>query len=100
MSSTSALATGLSPVSILLLEDDPTMRSAARNTLRAAGRKTIVQTGGGHDALEVIGSRHIDLVLCDCQMAPMDGMTFLRRLRAHPAGVNLPVVMLVPRMPG
>jgi CheY-like chemotaxis protein len=27
-------------------------------------------------------------------MAPMDGMTFLRRLRAHPAGVTLPVVML------
>jgi CheY-like chemotaxis protein len=89
-----ALATGLSLVSILLLDDDPTMRSAARNTLRAAGCRTIVQTGDGHDALEAIGSQHIDLVLCDCQMAPMDGMTFLRRLRAHPAGVSLPVVML------
>ena len=89
MSSTSALATGLSLVSILLLDDDPTMRSAARNTLRAAAARPL-QTWDGHDALEVIGSRHIDLVLCDCH-APMDGMTFLA-LRAHPAGVKLPAV--------
>lgn len=87
-------ATGFSLITILMLDDDPAMRAAVRTMLREAGCKDIVQTGNGHDALDILSRRRIDLVLCDCQMAPMDGMTFLRRLRDRPDSADTPVIML------
>ncbi|MBR0641573.1 response regulator [Plastoroseomonas hellenica] len=87
-------ATGFSLVTILMLDDDPAMRAVVRTILREAGCKDIVQTGNGHDALDILSQRRIDLVLCDCQMAAMDGMTFLRRLRDRPDGADIPVIML------
>ncbi|MBR0663876.1 response regulator [Roseomonas hellenica] len=86
--------TGFSRVTILMLDGDPAMRAAVRTILREAGCKEILQTGNGQDALDLLSQRRIDLVLCDCQAAPMDGMTFLRRLRARPDGAAIPVIIL------
>ncbi len=87
-------ATGFGHVTILTLDDDPSMRAAVGSTLRAAGCRNVIQVGNGPDALEIIASRPVDLVLCDCQMAPMDGLTFLARLRITRAGAGMPVIML------
>lgn len=87
-------ATGFSRTTILMLDGDPAMRAAVRTILREAGCKEIVQTGNGQDALDLLSQRRIDLVLCDCQAAPMDGMTFLRRLRNRPDGAGMPVIIL------
>ncbi len=87
-------ATSLANTTVLLLEDDPTMRAAVRTMLRAAGCQEVLQTSNGHEALKLVGWHHPDLVLCDCQMVPMDGMTFLRELRRLPHGAEVPVLML------
>jgi CheY-like chemotaxis protein len=87
-------ATGFSRITILMLDGDPAMRAAVRTILREAGCKDIVQTGNGQDALDILSRRRIDLVLCDCQATPMDGMTFLRRLRGRPDGADIPVIIL------
>lgn len=87
-------AGGLASASVLMLDDDPTMRAAVRAMLRAAGCGDIMQTGNGHEALSWVQARKPDLILCDCQMAAMDGMTFLRRLREMPEGVDIPVLMV------
>lgn len=89
-----ALALGLSQVSILMVDDDPTMRAAVRSTLRAAGNRELVQMAEAAEALDYLRHRQVDLVLSDCRMAPMDGITFLRRLREHPRTEHLPVIML------
>jgi two-component system chemotaxis response regulator CheY len=86
--------TGLSQVTILMLDDDPTMRTAVRTTLRAAGCQEVLQTGNGHEALNMVARNKIDLILCDCQMPAMDGMTFLRLLRDTSEGAKIPVLML------
>ena len=86
--------TSLARAKVLMLEDDPTMRDAVRTVLRAAGCQDVLQTGDGNEALRLFDGRPPDLVLCDCQMQPMDGMTFLRKLREHPLGKEVPVIML------
>ncbi len=87
-------ACGLANATILLLDDDPTMRNAVSATLKAAGCNNVLMTGNGTEALRLLTWSRVDLVLCDCQMPAMDGMTFLRRLRDTPQGAQIPVLML------
>jgi two-component system chemotaxis response regulator CheY len=84
----------LSRSTVLILDDDPTMRAAVRATLQDAGCQNILHTGNGNEALRLVDAARIDLILCDCQMPIMEGMTFLRKLRDSPAGATVPVIML------
>ena len=87
-------AAGLAGVNILILDDDATMRTVLGDALRAAGCRNILQTGNGHTALDWAATRRVDLVLCDCRMEAMDGLTFLQKLRQFPAGAAMPVIMV------
>lgn len=81
-------------ITVLTLDDDPTMRAVVGAALRAAGCRNVLQSSNGPRALEMIASQHVDVVLCDCRMEPMDGLTFLQKLRATPRGEEMPVIML------
>lgn len=84
----------LSGVGILILDDDPNMRSLVRGALSRCGCQNILQTGNGRDALQMFSSRTIDLVICDWSMAPMSGLEFLRELRRPERALKVPVIML------
>lgn len=81
-------------LAILIVDDDPTMRSVIAHALRGAGCTKIRQAGDGEQALEMVRQTHFDLITCDHQMAPVDGLTFLRRLREMPEGAGKRVIML------
>lgn len=81
-------------LTILVVDDDPTMRSVITSALRAAGCNQVRQASNGEQALNIVRQSHIDLITCDCQMAPVDGLTFVKRLRELPEGATKPVVML------
>ena len=81
-------------LAILIVDDDPTMRAVIAHALRGAGCTKIRQAGNGEQALEMARQTHFDLITCDHQMAPVDGLEFLRRLRATPEGATRPVIML------
>lgn len=81
-------------ITVLTLDDDANMRAIVGNTLRAAGCSEVLQSSTGPRALETIASQHVDLVICDCHMEPMDGLTFLQKLRETPKGAEMPVIML------
>jgi two-component system chemotaxis response regulator CheY len=87
-------ASGLADTTVLMLEDDPTMRAAVRSMFRAAGCENVLQTANGSEALKWVSWHAPDLILCDCQMPQMDGLTFLRELRKLPQGAETPVLML------
>lgn len=87
-------ATGLAGSRILVLDDDPTMRNVILATLKQAGCAEVLASGNGAEALRRVALRPVDLILCDWQMPMMDGLTFLKQLRASPAGAEVPVVML------
>ena len=66
---------------ILLVEDEPPVRRAARSILRRRGY-TVLEAQDGHDALEVATTHDgpIHLLLTDMVMPNMDGQELVRRL--------------------
>jgi signal transduction histidine kinase/CheY-like chemotaxis protein/HPt (histidine-containing phosphotransfer) domain-containing protein len=79
---------------VLVAEDNAVNQEVVREYLALFGcRSTIVRNGT--QALDAIARERFDLVLMDCQMPDMDGLTATRRLRAAEAlrgAPRLPVV--------
>jgi two-component system chemotaxis response regulator CheY len=84
----------LSSVTVLTLDDDHSMRSIIREALKASGCRHVLATGEGRVALEMLGEHRVGLAICDMQMDPMDGLTFMHHARNCPGGRNMAAVML------
>ncbi len=66
---------------ILLIDDSSIIRSVFRSALERDGF-SVLEAGDGAQALVLLDGRAISAVVCDICMPNMDGMTFLKRLRA------------------
>lgn len=81
---------------ILIVDDDEdTLRLIARR-LRGRGFSVGVATGGV-EALDLLGRRRFDLILCDVVMPGLDGLELRRRVLADPALRDIPFVFLTVR---
>lgn len=69
---------------VLVVDDDSVMRGFVVNTLRRIGIQAIETCPDGTSALGLVKSFKPDLILTDIHMDPMDGLEFVRQLRAHP----------------
>ncbi len=67
---------------VLLVDDEPFVRSLTARLLREVGCRQFVEAGNGREALGVLDDpdTHIDLILCDLSMPDMDGIEFVRHL--------------------
>ena len=81
------------PGSILVVDDNPENRDMLSRRLERLGHDVAV-AAGGRDALDLLATRHVDVVLLDVMMPEMDGFEVLTRLRADSATRDLPVIML------
>jgi two-component system chemotaxis response regulator CheY len=79
---------------VLVLDDDPNMRSLVAGALMAGGCRDVLRSGVARDALRLFATRKIDLVICDWSMEPMSGLEFLRELRCPERALKVPVIML------
>ena len=80
---------------ILLADDNADMREYVR---RLIGKQFELTTArDGLEALEFIRKEPPDLVLSDVMMPRMDGIALLNTLRADPATVDIPVILLSAR---
>lgn len=70
---------------ILVVDDEVVMRTYVVNSLRRMGIQTIEICADGTHALEMVQTFKPDLVLTDIHMEPMDGLEFVRQLRALPS---------------
>ncbi len=77
--------------SILLIDDDDSLRRVAEYNLREEGYD-VVTAAAGAEGLQLFRDRSIDLVLTDIRMPEMDGLDLLARLKAIQP--DLPVVLL------
>lgn len=86
----------LSNLSVLVVEDVHAMRAILRGLLRQFGITKVEEAVDGRGALAILATRHIDVVISDLCMEPMDGMEFVRRLRRPRSGLNafVPVIMI------
>jgi two-component system cell cycle response regulator CpdR len=64
--------------SILIAEDDDSMRHFLARALQRAGHD-VVAVGHGRDALPVLAERRFDLLLADIVMPEMDGIELAQR---------------------
>lgn len=75
---------------ILIVDDDPAIRSVVRVALEKAGM-TVTEARDGGSALQLISERQFDLVVLDIGMPDMDGFACCRAIRAQS---TVPVLFL------
>lgn len=86
----------MSKKKILIADDDRMLRALLSHKLKALDCD-IVQSENGREALEMLASDDIDLVILDGMMPVMDGTEALQRMRSNPETSSLPVIMLTAR---
>jgi CheY-like chemotaxis protein len=78
---------------ILLVEDDRFLRRACAAGLRQRGW-TVLTAVDGEEALRMIRSERIDLVLLDMLMPKLHGLDVMRALKAEERTRSIPVLVL------
>lgn len=78
---------------VLLVEDDPSLRRALRTSLRAREFE-VIEVANGEDAVVLAADRQPTVVVLDLGLPGIDGIEVLRRLRAFSA---IPVIVLTAR---
>jgi CheY-like chemotaxis protein len=75
--------------SVLVVDDNPSMKYAVARQLRAGGYNT-VEASGGAEALEL--SEFVSAVVLDVHLPDVDGFEVCRLLRARTSTSRLPVI--------
>jgi len=80
----------------LIVDDSSVMRKIVERALRQAGLDQLVvhEAGSGAEGLDVLKAKPVDLILTDINMPVMDGLEFLRQVRAQSLAPGVPVVMI------
>jgi CheY-like chemotaxis protein len=78
---------------ILVVDDSPTIRKVV-GTILERGAYQALLAGDGQEALDLLSTEKVDLVLLDFVMPRMNGYQFCRELRADPELKSLPVVLM------
>ena len=80
---------------VLVVEDDQTTRELVVRLLTLMGAAEVLVAEEGGQGLRLACERQPDLVICDIEMEPVDGLAFLGGLRASlkPGVATIPVVL-------
>ena len=79
---------------ILIVEDDPTIRTLLQMMLKAAGFTHVKTATRGDDGLEAIRRDRPSLVLLDLMLPGVDGLTVCSRVRSDPELADVRILML------
>ena len=78
----------------LVVDDFEPMRKITANQLRSLGANNILTAPNGLEALRIINSQRVDVVLSDWNMPVMTGLELLKALRTDPKLERLPFIMI------
>src|SRR5579871_3514100 len=78
---------------ILLVDDSASVRTVAGIALRGAGYE-VIEAGNGQEGLQRLDGSKIHLIISDVNMPVLDGIGFLKEVKAHPDYKFTPVIML------
>ncbi len=84
----------MSALTLLVVEDSPTMRQLIAFTLRRLQGCRILEAGDGVDALKKMTTDRVDLVITDINMPMMDGLKLVSHIRGNPRTKTLPIVIV------
>ena len=85
-----------SVLNVLIIDDQQFIRSIITTLLGQIGFKNIEQAEDGATGLSALKSFDPDLIICDIEMEPVDGLVFLETLRKSDDAKHshIPVVFL------
>lgn len=83
-----------SNMSILVVDDFPTMRRIVRSLLKELGYTNVEEAEDGQDALSKLRTGGFEFVVSDWNMPNLDGLEMLKQIRADDALKSLPVLMV------
>ncbi|WP_332711460.1 response regulator [Pelagibacterium mangrovi] len=78
---------------VLTVDDSRTILAMLHHTLTNAGFE-VVQAENGQVGLDVLGREDVDVVITDINMPVMDGIEFIKRVRATGKHQSLPILIL------
>jgi two-component system chemotaxis response regulator CheY len=78
---------------IMIVDDSASVRQVVGIALRSAGYD-VIEGCDGRDALAKLTGQKVHLVVSDVNMPNMDGISFVKGLKAMPAYRFTPVIML------
>lgn len=81
-------------ISVLLVDDQQSMRSLARFALESFGIRSVIEGKSGREGIQIMESKAFDLIISDWNMEDVDGLTFLKVVRKHPRTKSTPFIML------
>ena len=78
---------------ILIVDDSASVRQVVGIALKGAGYD-VIEGCDGRDALGKLTGQKVHLIISDVNMPNMDGITFVKSVKAMPAYKFTPVIML------
>ena len=79
---------------VLVIEDEPQMRSMLTDNLEFEGYR-VTAVASGEEALQAVATRHYALLLVDVMLPGISGFDVCQQLRAR--GLHMPIVVLTAR---
>jgi two-component system chemotaxis response regulator CheY len=78
---------------ILVVDDSQSIRQVVGVALTGAGYD-VLEGSDGRDALAKLNGQRIHLIISDVNMPNMDGISFVKAVKAHPNYKFTPIIML------
>lgn len=84
----------MADISILIVEDSPTMRQLISFALKRIRGVRIVEAGDGVDGLKKISAERFDMIFTDINMPVMDGLKLISLVREDANQKGVPIVVI------
>jgi DNA-binding response OmpR family regulator len=83
-------------INVLLAEDIRMMQDLTCYSLGCLGIKNVLRAENGKRAYELYGAHNPDIIICDWQMAPVNGLELVKMIRQDKTSVmrTVPIIML------
>ena len=81
-------------LTVLVADDEFAVLEVVGMTLEGEGHR-VLKAGDGADALRIVASQRVDVVVCDDAMPVMDGRGLIAAMHAEPRLADIPIILLV-----
>jgi CheY-like chemotaxis protein len=75
-------------ITILVVEDEHFMRMLILQALESIGFTSLCEAEDGKQALQVMRKKHVDFVISDIEMRPLNGLELVRQIRVGEAPID------------
>lgn len=78
---------------ILIIDDSASLRQVVKMALAGAGYN-VIEAGDGQAALALLDGRQVNMAVCDVNMPIMNGIEFVKAVKALSSYKFMPILML------